>query len=365
VKTNIVILFFVGLCNFLIAQPPAPDFTVVDANGVTHQLYADHLDQGQTVVIKLFFINCPPCATYAPHVQQLYEDWGEGEYDVEFFEMSILFGDKNDEVADYQAEHELTFPGVGGDGGSVPALNIYKDGTYGPYYGTPTFVVIAPDGEVTYDPSGIGVSGTIEAINDAITATGAEGPNGGGGGNEDPEPVAVSLFAKDVDNSALENVDLYMKSEGTDEPIFHLGNFSGQFSFEYPSELAPEIENPVIYLKKEDGEAIDDVSTLDLVLSQRHILGIDIFENPYHWVASDVNSSGGTTAIDLVIFRQVILGLSINWPSQTTTWTFVDADCNFIIDPYGMDCRTIDLSEPGTQEIQLINMTGVKMGNVN
>jgi hypothetical protein len=45
------------------------------------------------------------------------------------------------------------------------------------YNGTPTFVVIAPNGTVNYDVFGFNFQGTIDAIDAAIAATGAQGLN--------------------------------------------------------------------------------------------------------------------------------------------------------------------------------------------
>ncbi|MBK8704908.1 MAG: redoxin domain-containing protein [Saprospiraceae bacterium] len=45
---------------------PAPNFTLTDSDGQSHNLYTDYLDQGKTVVIKFFFTTCPPCNAMAP-----------------------------------------------------------------------------------------------------------------------------------------------------------------------------------------------------------------------------------------------------------------------------------------------------------
>ena len=66
------ILLSAILCSTLfasnsIAQLPdgsiAPDFTTVDINGNTHNLY-DYLDQGYTVVMDISATWCPPCWSY-------------------------------------------------------------------------------------------------------------------------------------------------------------------------------------------------------------------------------------------------------------------------------------------------------------
>src|SRR5688572_21548352 len=66
----------------------APDFTVTDVDGQVHHLYADYLNQGKSVMIKIMFTTCPPCNSIAPLMEPFYQEWGAGEYDVEFFEMT-------------------------------------------------------------------------------------------------------------------------------------------------------------------------------------------------------------------------------------------------------------------------------------
>lgn len=160
--------------NILNAQN-APDFTVTDSWGQPHTLYADYLNQGKTVVLKIFYVACPPCNSIAPFLEPLYQDWGGGEGDVQFIELSIQQGDSDEEVNVYKSTHGTTYPAAGGEGNSVPATIPYTNGTFGLYGGTPTFVVIAPDGTLQYDVYGIGNEGTVEALDAAIEATGAQG----------------------------------------------------------------------------------------------------------------------------------------------------------------------------------------------
>jgi thiol-disulfide isomerase/thioredoxin len=63
----IISIFFI--CGRVNAQS-APDFTVTDINDIEHTLYADYLNQGKSVLIEVFFTTCPPCSTYAPHLEE-------------------------------------------------------------------------------------------------------------------------------------------------------------------------------------------------------------------------------------------------------------------------------------------------------
>jgi thiol-disulfide isomerase/thioredoxin len=154
----------------------APDFTITDSHGNEHTLYADYLDQGKTVLIKIFFTTCPPCNAIASYMEPLYEDWGSGNYDVEFFELSDKNFDTDVKVNTYQTNHGQTYPAAGYEGGSLAAVAPYEQGQFGPFYGTPTFIVIAPDGTMDYDVRGFNNAETIAMIDAAIAATGAMQP---------------------------------------------------------------------------------------------------------------------------------------------------------------------------------------------
>lgn len=56
------------------------------------------------------------------------------------------------------------------------------------------------------------------------------------------------------------------------------------------------------------GTAVAGLSTFDLVLTSRHILGIRPLESVYQQAAADVNGSGTITTLDIVIMRRVLLG---------------------------------------------------------
>ena len=170
--TLLIISFSIGLSAF--AQT-APNFTVTDSWGQNHRLYEDYLNQGKTVVIKIFYVACPPCNSIAPFLEPLYQKWGGGDADVQFIELSTKTTDTDAQVNVYKTTHGTTYPAAGGQGNSVPATGPYTNGTFGLWTGTPTFIVIAPDGTVDYDVYGIGNEGTVMALDEAIAATGANG----------------------------------------------------------------------------------------------------------------------------------------------------------------------------------------------
>jgi len=51
------------------------------------------------------------------------------------------------------------------------------------------------------------------------------------------------------------------------------------------------------------------ISTLDMILILKQIVGLEPFDSPYKFIAADVNKSGTVTTADIVAIRRVILGI--------------------------------------------------------
>lgn len=116
-----------------------------------------------------------------------------------------------------------------------------------------------------------------------------------------------------------------------------------------------------------DAEKVDDymngVSTLDLVLIQKHILGLQLFESPYQVYAADINSDEGVSAIDLVELRKLILGIYSELPNNAS-WRFADASQTFndILRPFPFaEVINVDFLVDNVNE----DFVAVKVGDVS
>ena len=297
----------------------APDFTITDSHGETHTLYADYLDQGKTVLIEIFYTTCPPCNSIAPFMEPFYQEWGAGEYDVEFFELSDKNFDSDALVNAYQAQYGETFIGAGVEGGSLAAVAPYKNGQYGPWYGTPTFVVIAPDGTFRYNVDGSNNQSTIDSLDAAIAATGAVKP-------VIEQPVVVSGLVQFLQGSlGVGNAVVQVLDAANNIMISETTNTIGEFDLEILlSEVQPGWKLKVI----KEGDPLNGVNVLDLVRIQKHILFVESFDNPFGKLASDVNESHTITSLDIAGILKILLGRADNFVDGES-WIVVPADTDF------------------------------------
>ena len=70
------------------------------------------------------------------------------------------------------------------------------------------------------------------------------------------------------------------------------------------------------------------VSTLDLVRIQKHLLGKELFDSPYQYIAADANNNEQVSAIDMIEIRKLILGIYLEYPNNDS-WRFVDKQYQF------------------------------------
>ncbi len=112
---------------------------------------------------------------------------------------------------------------------------------------------------------------------------------------------------------------------------------------------------------------LDGVSTFDLVLISKFILGIQDFSSPYQLIAADVNRSGSVSSLDLIQLRKMILNIDKEF-SNNRGWRFIDA--GFTFDMATTDWLSdlpewinINNFDPFSEDAH--NFVAVKVGDVN
>jgi len=108
----------------------------------------------------------------------------------------------------------------------------------------------------------------------------------------------------------------------------------------------------------------EGVTTIDLLLIQKHILGIQLLDSPYKIIAADANGSESISAIDLLELRKLILGIYEELPNNKS-WRFVDSQASFadptspfpFIEQIGFDGLDVDVNDA--------EFVAIKIGDVN
>ncbi|MBU1720595.1 MAG: T9SS type A sorting domain-containing protein, partial [Bacteroidetes bacterium] len=115
--------------------------------------------------------------------------------------------------------------------------------------------------------------------------------------------------------------------------------------------------------KNNDVAVTNGVSTLDIILMQRHILGVQSLGTPYRIIAADVNRSSSVTTLDIVLTRSLILQNTTSFPGGDL-WSFVNSDFVFAnpLSPFPYEAsRSYSSIESATDQ----DFVAVKLGDVN
>jgi len=114
-----------------------------------------------------------------------------------------------------------------------------------------------------------------------------------------------------------------------------------------------------------DTDAMNGVSTLDLVLIQKHIIQLESLNSPYKMIAADVNHDESISAIDLIELRKLILGITLDFQNNES-WRFVDRDYQFVNPASPLDeLFPENYAITNLNSDMQIDFVAVKVGDVN
>ncbi|NQZ37622.1 MAG: T9SS type A sorting domain-containing protein, partial [Crocinitomicaceae bacterium] len=115
--------------------------------------------------------------------------------------------------------------------------------------------------------------------------------------------------------------------------------------------------------KNNDVATSNGVTTLDLILMQRHILNVNTLNTPYKLMAADVNFSDDITTLDILLAQSLILQNTSSFPNGRL-WSFISSDYTFVdpTDPFPyIESRDyLNIADASSQ-----NFTAMKLGDVN
>lgn len=106
--------------------------------------------------------------------------------------------------------------------------------------------------------------------------------------------------------------------------------------------------------------ALDGVSTADISLINKHILGVKTIDSDFKRLAADVNENLGITTGDLSIINKMILGKQYEFPGKKN-WLFVSPDYKWPSGGKKGSIQVINLQS----DITNVNFIAVKLGDVS
>jgi hypothetical protein len=176
-----------------------------------------------------------------------------------------------------------------------------------------------------------------------------------------PPPEIGGLITTET-GAGIEHVIVWLNGTHPALPPLNSGNEGTDENGHYSFGAIPVASNYTVVPEKDDAP-LNGVTTQDLILISRHILGTQPFDTPYKMIAADANKSGSITSFDIVELRKLILEIYGQLPNNTV-WRFVDASYVFPnpqnpFQPPFPEKRTI---ASGPSDLDFI---GVKVGDVN
>ena len=139
--------------------------------------------------------------------------------------------------------------------------------------------------------------------------------------------AAVAGVLSTEGKAGLEDATIEVVGAGLNSPSFTktaLTNEQGAYSI---PKGVPFGSNSTV-TPTNDNNPLNGVSTYDLVLISKHILGLEPLGSAYKMIAADANKSGSITTFDVVELRKLILGIYTELPSSPS-WRFADKKFNF------------------------------------
>jgi hypothetical protein len=170
--------------------------------------------------------------------------------------------------------------------------------------------------------------------------------------------AAVSGKVSNTNGELIEQVTVSVNGSSTSAPAPAVTGAAGNYGFELG------LGGDYTITPEKDMNPLNGVSTYDLVLLRKHVLGTEVLTNPYNLIAADINKSGSITTFDMVELRKVILQVEPTF-TNNESWRFVDANYKFNTE----DALTEDFTEVyninNLASNMEINFVAVKVGDLN
>ncbi len=185
--------------------------------------------------------------------------------------------------------------------------------------------------------------------------------NMGGCGNvsEPPDSVDQGRLTGNIyteNGLMIEKVQVQLNGQNLSASLVTEEN--GAYQFDIPMGMLIDV------IPTKDINHVNGVTTMDLILLQKHITSMEILSSEYKAIAGDVNSDGFINALDLLEMRQLILGEIARFENNSS-WRFVRKDYEFTTpNPQAENFPeriTISLDQPDMKQ----DFIGMKIGDLD
>ncbi|MBL7776100.1 MAG: hypothetical protein JNK89_08865, partial [Saprospiraceae bacterium] len=161
-------------------------------------------------------------------------------------------------------------------------------------------------------------------------------------------------------------VDVAVQIDGTHPALpafslFDLTDSQGAYSFSVPTSSSYSV-TPF-----RNSDPLNGVSTFDLLLINKHVLGLTPLASPYKIIAADANKSNTVTTFDIVELRKLVLGLYQELPANAA-WRFVPVGFAFANpdNPFqGGFPESQTMVNLQQNNLPVHDFIGIKVGDVN
>ncbi len=160
------------------------------------------------------------------------------------------------------------------------------------------------------------------------------------------------------DGSPTQNISVDFGMPMADEMIT---NALGEFHAE---ELT--MGNDYMLDPQSNNDYTNGVSTFDLIMISKHILGTLALDSPYKIIAADINHSNSISTIDLIHLRKLILGQYQELPNNNS-WRFIPASYVFPnpANPWEEDFEEYIMVNNLNSHVENQDFIAIKIGDVN
>ena len=166
----------------------------------------------------------------------------------------------------------------------------------------------------------------------------------------------ISGTVQTPDHKAIKHVELNLNNNA----MVAFSDLDGKFTFNAPPGGDYTISANL------DTDPLNGVTTYDIVLISKHILGLQLLDSPHKIIAADANFSNTVTTFDIVTIRKLILQINTKFPNGPS-WRFVDSKFLFAhpMNPFATAFPEVLNFNNLNDDLFNADFIGIKVGDVN